>query len=113
MGVGTAFDDYGTGFASLTMLKDFPVSRLKIDRSFVSGPDSGDRNRVIVEAISRLAHAFELDITAEGIETQNQADLMRSFCHEGQGYFFGKPMTASNFEALLAAQHVRHERLAK
>lgn len=101
MGVGTAFDDFGTGFASLTMLKDFPVSRLKIDRSFVSGPDSTDRNRTIVEAISHLAHAFKLEVIAEGIESQNQAELMRSYCEEGQGYYFGRPMTASQFEAAL------------
>lgn len=102
MGVSTAFDDYGTGFASLTMLKDFPVSRLKIDRSFVSGPDSADRNRTIVEAISHLAHAFDLEVIAEGIESKDQAELMRSYCEEGQGYHFGRPMTASRFEAVLA-----------
>jgi EAL domain-containing protein (putative c-di-GMP-specific phosphodiesterase class I) len=97
-GVGIAFDDYGTGFASLTMLKDFPVTRLKIDRSFVSGPDAGDQNRLIVEAISQLARGLKLDVIAEGIETAFQADLMRLYCGEGQGYFFGKPMPASEFE---------------
>jgi len=102
MGVSTAFDDYGTGFASLTMLKDFPVSRLKIDRSFVSGPDSADRNRTIVEAISHLARAFDLGVIAEGIESKDQAELMRPYCEEGQGYYFGRPMTASHFEAVLA-----------
>ncbi|MEF2549528.1 EAL domain-containing protein [Aurantimonas sp. E1-2-R+4] len=110
IGVGIAFDDYGTGFASLTMLKDFPVTRLKIDRSFVSGTNGGDRNRVIVAAISSLAHGFDLKVIAEGIETQNQADLMRSYCQEGQGYFFGKPMTASAFAAALAGPGTRNNR---
>ena len=103
MGVGIAFDDYGTGFASLTMLKDFPVTRLKIDRSFVSGPDSDDKNTLIVEAISRLARGFDLKVIAEGIETQEQADLMRSYCEEGQGYFFCRPVPASAFELKYAA----------
>jgi diguanylate cyclase (GGDEF)-like protein/PAS domain S-box-containing protein len=98
--VGIAFDDYGTGFASLTMLKDFPVTRLKIDRSFVSGPDCGDRNRPIVEAISGLARGLDLQVIAEGIETKGQADLMRTYCEEGQGYFFGRPMAASAFESM-------------
>lgn len=108
IGVGIAFDDFGTGFASLTMLKDFPVTRLKIDRSFVSGTGGADRNRVIVEAVSRLAHGFDLEVIAEGIETQDQADLMRSYCQEGQGYFFGKPMTASAFTAALAGPGTRN-----
>lgn len=98
IGIGIAFDDYGTGFASLTMLKNFPVTRLKIDRSFVSGPDTGARDLVIVEAIARLAQGLELEVIAEGIETQAQADLMRAHCREGQGYFFGRPMTAGAFE---------------
>ncbi|KQT88344.1 EAL domain-containing protein [Aurantimonas sp. Leaf443] len=103
MGVGIAFDDYGTGFASLTMLKDFPVTRLKIDRSFVSGADVGDRDRLIVEAISRLAQGFDLEVIAEGIETAEQAALMGAYCQEGQGYHFGRPMGASAFAAALGA----------
>lgn len=98
MGVGIAFDDYGTGYASLTMLKDYPVTRLKIDRSFVSGIDRSRKDQTIVEAISYLARGFNLDVIAEGIETHEQAELMRQHCSEGQGYFFGRPMTAERFE---------------
>lgn len=118
MGVGIAFDDYGTGYASLTMLKEFPVTRLKIDRSFVSGEDAGGRNRSIVEAISKLAGGLKLDVIAEGIETAEQASLMRNYCREGQGYLFGKPMSASAFELALkvsgsnAGVAVRPERSA-
>jgi EAL domain-containing protein (putative c-di-GMP-specific phosphodiesterase class I) len=101
MGVGIAFDDYGTGYASLTMLKEFPVTRLKIDRSFVSGEDTGGRNRLIVEAISQLARGLKLDVIAEGIETVEQAILMREYCREGQGYLFGKPMPATAFASML------------
>lgn len=112
MGVGIAFDDYGTGFASLTMLKDFPVSCLKIDRSFVSGPDTGNSNRLIVDAIARLAQGFDLKVIAEGIETHDQAELMRSYCQEGQGYFFGKPMTAAAFEAAFAGSERERRQVA-
>ncbi|WP_200939479.1 EAL domain-containing protein [Aureimonas sp. Leaf454] len=104
LGVGIAFDDYGTGYASLTMLKDFPVTRLKIDRSFVSGPGCGDGDRMIVEAISRLAHGFGLEVIAEGIETAEQARNMRSYCLEGQGYLFGRPMTTSDFTCKYASE---------
>lgn len=103
LGVGIAFDDYGTGYASLTMLKEFPVTRLKIDRSFVSGEDLGCRNRFIVEAISKLASGLKLDVIAEGIETVEQATLMRDYCKEGQGYLFGKPMPAAAFASMLDA----------
>ncbi|MET3890339.1 diguanylate cyclase (GGDEF)-like protein/PAS domain S-box-containing protein [Bosea sp. OAE506] len=117
-GVGIAFDDYGTGYASLTMLKEFPVTRLKIDRSFVSGGDTGGINRLIVEAISKLASGLKLDVIAEGIETVEQASLMRNYCREGQGYLFGKPMPAVAFELALkvsgrdASVAVRPERSA-
>ncbi|KQT52985.1 diguanylate phosphodiesterase [Aureimonas sp. Leaf460] len=108
IGVGIAFDDYGTGYASLTMLKDFPVSRLKIDRSFVSGSGLGRSNVAIVEAITRLASGFDLDVIAEGIETPEQADFMRHHCAEGQGYLFGRPMPAEDFSRLLLARQSRH-----
>ncbi len=100
MGVGIAFDDYGTGYASLTMLKDYPVTRLKIDRSFVSGVDRSRKDQTIVEAISYLARGFNLDVIAEGIETHEQAELMRQHCSEGQGYLFGRPMPAGRFEQM-------------
>ena len=109
LGVGIAFDDYGTGYASLTMLKDYPVTRLKIDRSFVSNVERSHKDQTIVEAISALARGFDLDVIAEGIETSEQAGLMRRHCVEGQGYFFGRPMTAGRFSELLKAVKYRAE----
>lgn len=98
LGVGIAFDDFGTGFASLSLLKNYPVSRLKIDRSFVSGPDTSPRDEAVIEAVTRLAAGFELEVTAEGIETQEQASLMLRYdCGQGQGYLYGRPMTAGDF----------------
>ncbi|SCX35936.1 Bacteriophytochrome cph2 [Agrobacterium rosae] len=104
LGVGIAFDDFGTGFASLSLLKDYPVTRLKIDRSFVSGSERNKKDEVIVEAVTRLAAGFDLEVIAEGIETAEQEDLMRQYaCDEGQGYLYGRPMTANDFTRLYLA----------
>ncbi|MBB3949448.1 putative bifunctional diguanylate cyclase/phosphodiesterase [Aureimonas jatrophae] len=113
LGVGIAFDDYGTGYASLTMLREFPVSRLKIDRSFVSDLSNQRSAMAVIEAVARLAEGFELEVIAEGIETPAQAEFVRRHCPEGQGYLFGRPVPAAEFEArflvanepLVAASH--------
>jgi EAL domain-containing protein (putative c-di-GMP-specific phosphodiesterase class I) len=98
-GVSIAFDDYGTGFASLSLLKAYPLSRLKIDRSFVAEMTTV-ADVALIRAILHLASAFRLDVIAEGIETEDQvARLLRKGCKEGQGYLFGKPMSARMFEA--------------
>lgn len=96
--VGIAFDDYGTGYASLSLLKRFPLTRLKIDRSFVTGMLASHQDRTIVRAILQLGHGFKLDVIAEGIETEAEhAGLRAKGCQEGQGYLFGKPMPAEAF----------------
>ncbi len=85
--LGVAFDDFGTGLASLSFLKDYPVTRLKIDRSFVSGSERNKKDEAIVEAVTKLAAGFGLELIAEGIETLEQEHLMQHYaCDEGQGY---------------------------
>jgi EAL domain-containing protein (putative c-di-GMP-specific phosphodiesterase class I) len=99
MGVGLAFDDYGTGYASLAFLKQFPITRLKIDRGFITnmGSDSGDA--AIVRAVIMLARRFGLAVIAEGVETNEQATLLRKWgCQAAQGYLYGKPVSASDFQ---------------
>jgi len=97
-GVGVAFDDYGTGFASLSMLTRYPVSRLKIDQRFTRTLCENAANAAIVHAVIQLAEALKLRVTAEGIETAEQAAaLQREGCDEGQGYFYGPPMSAAEF----------------
>lgn len=97
-GVGIAFDDYGTGYASLSLLKRFPLTRLKIDRSFVTGMLASHQDVTIVNAILQLGRGFELAVIAEGIETEAEyARLRGKGCQEGQGYLFGKPMPADVF----------------
>ena len=100
LGVGIAFDDYGTGYASLSMLTQFPITRLKIDRSFVRNICTSDPEVSIVQAILDLGRKLKMDIIAEGIETKEQHHLLRLMgCAEGQGYLFGKPMPLQEFES--------------
>jgi diguanylate cyclase (GGDEF)-like protein/PAS domain S-box-containing protein len=101
-GVDIAFDDYGTGYASLSLLKRYPVSRLKIDRSFVRDLCTDTENAAIVHAIMYLGRRFGLNIIAEGIETDQQEELLRMFgCTCGQGFLYGRPMPAKELTAIL------------
>lgn len=97
-GVGIAFDDYGTGYASFSSLRDFPLTRLKIDRSFVQGMDASELDKAVVESILLLGRRLGVDVIAEGIETDvHQAALRAQGCLEGQGYLFGRPISALSF----------------
>lgn len=98
LGVHLAFDDFGTGYASLAYLKRFPLDRLKIDKSFIHklAPDTDDM--AIVGAAISLGQKFGLSITAEGVEERATAELLlENGCEEGQGYYFGRPMPAAEF----------------
>lgn len=101
-GVSIAFDDYGTGFASLSLLKRFPVTRLKIDRSFVSDVCTDEEDAAIVQAIIYLGRCFGLGVTAEGIEDKAQAEALRMYgCSEGQGYLYAEPLSNEAFGGYL------------
>ena len=98
-GVGIAFDDFGTGYASLSLLKSYPLTRIKIDQTFVRGMLSSQRDASVIRAILDMARSFNLETIAEGIETDEENRyLMQEHCDEGQGYLFGKPMPARQFE---------------
>ena len=100
LGVRLVFDDFGTGLASLSYLKKFPLDGLKIDRSFVLGLLTDADDVAIVSSTIGLSRQLGLSVIAEGIEDRATADfLVRMGCEEGQGYFFGRPMPASEFEA--------------
>ncbi len=95
-GLRIALDDFGTGYASLTHLKHYPVSAIKIDRSFVTDIESDRHDAMIVEALTTLANSLDIQVVAEGIETASQAQyLRRRRCTMGQGYLFARPMAAS------------------
>ena len=97
LGVGIAFDDYGTGYASLSMLTDYPLTRLKIDKSFVR-QIGRTGEEAVVKAIVNLGHAFGMQVTAEGIETREQALLVRLLgSDEGQGFLYGHAVPHEDF----------------
>ncbi|MBR0959834.1 EAL domain-containing protein [Bradyrhizobium japonicum] len=106
LGVRVVFDDFGTGYASLSYLKKFPLDGLKIDRSFVFGLLANSDDAAIVGSTIGLSRQLGLTVVAEGIENRATADLLVSMgCEEGQGYFFGRPMPAEAFEKqFLAAE---------
>lgn len=102
MGIHTSMDDFGTGYSSLSYLKCFPISTLKIDRSFVKGIANDSVDAAMVAAIITLAHNLKRKVIAEGVETQEQLDFLRSHhCDEMQGYLFSQPLPADAFTKLL------------
>jgi diguanylate cyclase (GGDEF)-like protein/PAS domain S-box-containing protein len=104
-GVGIAFDDFGTGYASLSLLKTYPLTRIKIDRSFVHGMLEHKQDDSVVCATLDIAHGFDLQTIAEGIEHKSQRDYLKERnCEEGQGELFGKPMPAEQFAHLIGIQ---------
>ncbi|MEG3178917.1 EAL domain-containing protein [Sphingomonas sp. RB3P16] len=96
LGVGIAFDDFGTGFASLILLQKYPLTRLKIDRGFVNKIDRKAGDAAIVKAVVSMARSLNLEVIAEGVETvEQEAALLRLGCDEAQGYRYGRPMPAA------------------
>ena len=99
LGVGVALDDFGTGYASLNVLRDFPITRLKVDRAFTAEIGSRTDRAPIVDSILTLGRAFDLSVTAEGVETLVQAQwLAAQGCEEVQGWHYGRPMPAHELE---------------
>jgi EAL domain-containing protein (putative c-di-GMP-specific phosphodiesterase class I) len=99
LGVNLVFDDFGTGYASLSYLKQFPLDGLKIDRSFVSELRPGTGDAAIVSSTIELSQKLGLTVIAEGIEdAATAAWLHANGCQEGQGYHFGRPVPAQEFE---------------
>ena len=100
LGVRIAIDDFGTGFSSLSYLARLPVHTLKIDRSFVIDMGAGPEGLALVSTIINLAHSMNLNVVAEGVETEEQSRLLRLLnCDETQGYWFGRPVPQDVFEA--------------
>jgi EAL domain-containing protein (putative c-di-GMP-specific phosphodiesterase class I) len=104
LGVALSTDDFGTGFSSLSYLQRFPFERLKIDRSFINILGKDAKSRAIVKTILMLGENLDIEVVAEGIETAEQLNLLRSLgCELGQGYIFSRPV-----DAAAAAEFLRH-----
>ncbi|HEX5047674.1 MAG TPA: EAL domain-containing protein [Gammaproteobacteria bacterium] len=106
MGLHLAIDDFGTGYSSLSALQQFPISTLKIDRSFVRDVAIDRDDAAIVDAIIQMAHSLQLEVVAEGVENEQQLEFLRKHqCDYAQGHLFGDPVTADEFGTLLVAEN--------
>lgn len=93
LGIILSLDDFGTGYSSLSYLTKLPLDYLKIDQSFINDLENNDSNKTVVKSIINVAHSLNMKVTAEGIETKKQAELLRKYsCDNGQGYYFSKPL---------------------
>jgi diguanylate cyclase (GGDEF)-like protein len=114
LGLQLSIDDFGTGYSSLSYLHRFPVTTLKVDRSFVSRMGQGDENLEIVRTIVTLARNLNMDVVAEGIETQEQrAQLHALSCQYGQGYLFAKPLNVADVTTYLESEGQQVKNTAK
>ena len=103
LGVQIALDDFGTGYSSLSYLRSFPFDKIKIDRSFIKDLSNGAEPVAIVQAVANLAKCLKMDSTAEGVETQQQADMLQAMgCTEMQGYLFSQPRPAREIRQYFA-----------
>ncbi|MBW3636039.1 MAG: EAL domain-containing protein [Armatimonadetes bacterium] len=104
LGIRLSIDDFGTGYSSLSYLHRFPLNTLKVDQSFVRRMQPNGENSEIVLTIVNLARNLNMDVIAEGIETENQMEQLRDIlCDYGQGYFFAKPLTSNDAHSLLSS----------
>lgn len=109
LGLQVAIDDFGTGYSTFSYIKELPVDIVKIDRSFILDLDMNKESQAIVEAIITLASTIGLQVVAEGIETEEQGLLLKELgCHEGQGYYYSRPIPSTECVAFLC-DYLPHE----
>ena len=107
LGLSISMDDFGTGYSSLSYLKRFPLDTIKIDRSFINEIHESSDDQEITRAIIAMGQSVKLKTLAEGVETDEQLEILRSYgCDYIQGFFYGKPMTANDMTSYLEKQSV-------
>jgi EAL domain-containing protein (putative c-di-GMP-specific phosphodiesterase class I) len=113
-GVRFALDDFGTGYSSLGYINKFPFKKIKVDRSFVSGPNIGKKSDAIIRAVAEMGATLDMDIVAEGLETIEQVQAVRAAgCTLGQGYYFSRAVPDYLAAMLLSQEREREPRTAK
>lgn len=112
LGVSIAIDDFGVGYSSFAYLRELPVDRFKLDRSFISAIPQSEADSRLASALIAMAHRLEVGIVAEGVETAEQAVFLKDHgCDECQGYYLGRPMPEARFEAVLIEHSQTHQAL--
>jgi len=102
MGITLSMDDFGTGYSSFNYLKRFPLDNIKIDRSFIKDITNSKRDAAIVRAIIAMSHTLDLNVVAEGVETDAQLKLLQEFgCDEMQGFLLSRPLPAEHIHEFL------------
>ncbi|WP_051216276.1 bifunctional diguanylate cyclase/phosphodiesterase [Ferrimonas futtsuensis] len=102
LGVSIAIDDFGTGYSSFALLKDLPINKIKLDKTFIDAIETDDKDRKIINTIGELARSLQLQLIAEGVETDTQVmRLLECGCYQGQGFLFSRPLSAVDYEQLL------------
>ncbi len=107
LGVAIAMDDFGTGYSSLSYISSFPFNKIKIDRAFIHAMTRDDALNAIVKCIIAMGHSLDVVVTAEGVETEEQAKMLRDYgCHQMQGFLYGYPMSAEDCAQQIATSVV-------
>lgn len=102
LGVSVIMDDFGTGYSNLRYIGEMRIDELKIDRSFIRNIEKSEMNKAITSTIIELTRKFNISVTAEGVETEEQLNILKSLgCNKVQGYYFSKPIPAAELESML------------
>lgn len=110
LGCSIALDDFGTGYSSFNYLTQIPIDTLKIDKSFINGICSNEKDRCIADSIIDLAHKMDISVVAEGVEDNEQLQILQNqFCDTLQGYLFSKPLNSTDFIELLSKHKTLHD----
>ena len=114
LGINLALDDFGTGYSALSYLRRFPIDRIKIDRSFVNEIDTNQSDAALARAIVGMAHGLNMQVIAEGVETEAQLNLLKHYgCDEAQGYLLAKPMAPGSIAGLASSTLRKKDKAAR
>jgi diguanylate cyclase (GGDEF)-like protein len=112
LGTRIALDDFGSGYSNISYLRQLPIDRLKIDRTFIQNIRANPKDEAIIRAVIAMANSFNLQVLAEGVETQEQLKFLKDEqCHEAQGFLFSKPLTVQEFEDFMRSYQQPYQQL--